>query len=131
MLKIDLGLTNAALYEGCEIETVAGRGNLKTPVAKAVNIVGFNIEKMLREWKSGFTPTSEHAAEILGNPPSICSAEAEEMVGHCRNSMEAVTLTGPMAVWAYLVVFHAVVHRFSKVYYDDGRTGAVLIAAHG
>lgn len=42
-----------------------------------------------------------------------------------------VTLTGPMAVWAYLVVFHAVVHRFSKVYYDDGRSGPVLVAAHG
>ncbi len=42
-----------------------------------------------------------------------------------------VTLTGPMAVWSYLVVFHAVVHRFSKVWYDDGRSGAVLVAAHG
>lgn len=42
-----------------------------------------------------------------------------------------VTLTGPMAVWSYLVVFHAVVHRFGRVYYDDGRTGPVLIAAHG
>jgi hypothetical protein len=42
-----------------------------------------------------------------------------------------VTLTGPMAVWAYLVVFHAVVHSFSKVYYDDGRSGIVLVAAHG
>lgn len=42
-----------------------------------------------------------------------------------------VTLTGPMAVWAYLVVFHSVVHRFGRVYYDDGRTGAVLVAAHG
>lgn len=41
-----------------------------------------------------------------------------------------VTLTGPMAVWAYLVVFHVVVHKFSKVYYDDGRSGPVLIAQH-
>lgn len=42
-----------------------------------------------------------------------------------------VTLTGAMAVWSYLVVFHAVLHKFSKVYYDDGRSGAVLVAAHG
>jgi hypothetical protein len=42
-----------------------------------------------------------------------------------------VTLTGPMAVWAYLLVFHAVVHRFNKVYYNDGRNPILLIAAHG
>jgi hypothetical protein len=44
---------------------------------------------------------------------------------------DEVTLTGPMAVWAYLIVFHAAVHRFGRVYYDDGRSGPVLIAAHG
>lgn len=44
---------------------------------------------------------------------------------------EEVVLTGPMAVWSYLIVFHAVVHSFKRVYYDDGRTGRVLIAAHG
>ena len=41
-----------------------------------------------------------------------------------------VTLTGAMAVWAYLVVVHQVMHPFGKVYYDDGRTGPVLIAQH-
>lgn len=46
-------------------------------------------------------------------------------------SGDEVTLTGPMAVWSYLIVFHAVVHRFRKVYYDDGRSGTVLVAAHG
>lgn len=67
-------------------------------------------------------------------------AEAVNLVG--RNAaalVEAVpaadraevTLTGPMAVWSYLIVFHAVVHRFGRVYYDDGRTGPVLVAAHG
>ena len=43
----------------------------------------------------------------------------------------AVVLTGPMAVWAYIVVFHACVHRFDSVYYDDGRSGPVLVAQHG
>lgn len=42
-----------------------------------------------------------------------------------------ITLTGPMAVWSYLVVFHAVVHKFTRVYYDDGRGNRVLVAAHG
>lgn len=94
MQTIDLSLKNAALYEGCEIEEVAGRLNLKTPVAEAVNLVGKNVADM-----------SLHG--------------------------DIVTLTGPMAVWAYLVVFHAVVHRFNRVWYDDGRGNAVLLAAHG
>jgi hypothetical protein len=44
---------------------------------------------------------------------------------------DGIVLTGPMAVWAYLIAFHAAVHRFARVYYDDGRSGSVLIAAHG
>ena len=46
-------------------------------------------------------------------------------------SGDEITLTGAMAVWAYLIVFHAVVHRFRRVYYDDGRSGKQLVAAHG
>jgi hypothetical protein len=97
-MKIDLSLTNQALYADCEISEVGGRLNLTTPVAKAVNIVGRNAAAILCEDQGG---------------------------------RDEVTLTGPMAVWAYLVVFHAVVHRYGRVYYDDGRTGPVLIAAHG
>jgi len=47
------------------------------------------------------------------------------------NERTEVTLTGPMAVWAYLIVFHTVVHCFRRVHYDDGRAGSVLVAAHG
>ena len=94
---INLGLNNELLYDGCEIEEVAGRLNLTTPVEEAVATVGKNIARIVEE-----------------------STDKEE-----------VTLTGPMAVWAYLIVFHAVVHRFARVYYDDGRNGKVLIAAHG
>lgn len=43
---------------------------------------------------------------------------------------DRVCLTGRMAVWAYLVIFHAVVHRFREVSYDDG-SGPVVIARHG
>ena len=94
MTKIDLGLSNIALYAGCDVEEVAGRLNLTTTVSEAVNIVGKNVAAM-------------------------------------GLSGDEITLTGPMAVWAYLVVFHAVVHRFRRVYYDVGRNGAVLVAAHG
>ncbi|MEI8343839.1 MAG: hypothetical protein WCF93_02745 [Candidatus Moraniibacteriota bacterium] len=96
---IDLSLKNAALYEGCVIEEVAGRLNLTTPVAEAINIVGRNASALVA---------------------SIPTAERDE-----------VELTGPMAVWSYLVVFHAVVHAFRRVTYNDGRSGAVVVAAHG
>lgn len=100
-MKIDLSLKNAELYAGCEIEEVAGRLNLTTPVAEAINIVGRNIEKMVAAASAAATP------------------------------VDSVTLTGPMAVWAYLIVFHAVVHKFKNVFYDDGKNGEVRIAAHG
>ena len=62
-------------------------------------------------------------------------AEAISIVGRNVNSMEIdpeeVELTGPMAVWSYLIVFHAVVHKTRRVYYNDGRSGKVLVAAHG
>lgn len=94
MTKLDLSLNNEQLYSGCQIEEVAGRKNLVTPISEAVNIVGKNA----------------HDMNLAG---------------------DEITLTGAMAVWSYLIVFHAVVHRFRKVYYDDGRSGAVLVAAHG
>lgn len=96
---IDLGLGNTALYAGCQVEEVAGRKNLVTPVAEAVEIVGKNI------------------AAIVAAVPQTDRRE--------------VVLTGPMAVWAYLVVFHAVVHAFAHVTYDDGKGNYVLVAAHG
>lgn len=95
---INLALTNTDLYNGCNIEEVAGRLNLTTSVEDAVSIVGKNAARLVAE-------------------------EATER--------DEVVLTGPMAVWAYLVVFHAVVHAFRRVYYDDGRGNKVLVAAHG
>jgi hypothetical protein len=68
------------------------------------------------------------------------SAQAINLVGRnagrvveklLADGVEEVTLTGAMAIWAYLVVFHVVVHRFRRVYYDDGRPGGkLLIAEH-
>jgi hypothetical protein len=67
-------------------------------------------------------------------------AEIANVVGHnaeaivrrlVADGVERITLTGRSAIWAYLVVFHNVVHRFREVYYDDGKpNGAVRIAAH-
>lgn len=70
------------------------------------------------------TPVVEAVGLVGRNAARIIEAvPAEERT--------AITLTGPMAVWSYLIVFHAAVHRFSRVYYDDGRNGPVLVAAHG
>lgn len=96
MLTISLGLGNAALYGGYQVEEVGGRLTLTTPVAEAVTIVGRNAQRL-----------------------------ADEVAGQDR-----VVLTGPMAVWAYLVVFHTIVHRVGEVWYDDGRGNKVLIAKH-
>lgn len=96
---VDLSLKNTALYDGCNIEEVAGRMNLLTPVAEAVQLVGRNI------------------ATIVANRPV--------------EDRDTIVLTGPMAVWAYLVVFHACVHACRVVTYDDGRSGPVTIAKHG
>lgn len=70
------------------------------------------------------TPTAQ-AIHIVGR-------NAETLVKQLLAAqVESITLTGGMAIWAYLVVFHCVVHRFRYVYYDDGRpNGKVLIAAH-
>lgn len=70
------------------------------------------------------TPVAE-AVNIVGrNAKKI----VDELVA---GGADEITLSGAMAIWAYLVVFHIVVHRFRRVYYDDGKpNGKVLIAAH-
>ena len=64
------------------------------------------------------TPVDE-AIEIVGNNLAQMSFDSERVV-----------LTGPMAIWAYLIAFHTVVHVTKSVYYRDAR-GEYLIAQHG
>nr|MBD3359345.1 hypothetical protein [Candidatus Buchananbacteria bacterium] len=68
------------------------------------------------------TTPVEEAVNIVGrNIKEIVDATEDR---------EEIVLTGPMAVWSYLVVFHAVVHSFKKVFYADGKGDKVLIAMH-
>lgn len=68
------------------------------------------------------TPVNE-AVNIVGrNIAKIVEADTKR---------DEVILTGLMAIWAYLIVFHTVVHHYRRVYYDDGKNGPILIAAHG
>lgn len=70
------------------------------------------------------TPVGEAVHVVGRNARKI----VERMVSE---GVEEVTLTGAMAIWTYLVVFHVALHRFRRVYYDDGRPGGrVLVAAH-
>ena len=69
----------------------------------------------------------------LKTPPEV----AKEIIGSNTKSIvekatdrSIVTLTGAMAVYSYLVVFHMVVHSFKEVYYNDGRGSNILISAH-
>jgi hypothetical protein len=70
------------------------------------------------------TPIKE-AIEIVG---SNISTFLETIP---RSEKNVCILTGPMAVWAYLIVFHQVVHAFTEVKYSDGRGEDILIARHG
>ena len=70
------------------------------------------------------TTPPEVAANIVGeNVQALVDATP-------ANERQSVTLTGPMAVWAYLIVFHIVVHQFARVYYKDGRGLQLLVAQH-
>lgn len=61
---------------------------------------------------------------------NIIGKNLETMIALAGNDdRSAVTLTGPMAVWAYLVVFKFVANRFSSVVYDDGRGAPLLVSA--
>jgi hypothetical protein len=64
------------------------------------------------------------AANIIGRN---VAAMIEETPAEDRRE---VILTGPMAVWAYLIVFHQVIHKFGRVVYSDGRGNDVLVAQH-
>ena len=44
---------------------------------------------------------------------------------------DEVELTGGMAIWAYLVAFHALHGRTRRIYYRDGLGQRLLVAAHG
>jgi hypothetical protein len=56
------------------------------------------------------------------------------LVGNLRGmeiDPDEVVLTGSMAIWAYLVVFHFLHGKVRRIYYEDGRGVRILVAAHG
>jgi hypothetical protein len=75
--------------------------------------------------------------EILAGKPTLLSPPDEAMrlmrenLERKRIDPEEIILTGSMAIWAYLVVFHFLHGKTKRIYYEDGRGQRVLVAAHG
>ena len=65
------------------------------------------------------TPPAEAIPVILRNLEAI-TIDRDEVV-----------LTGSMAIWSYLVIFHWLHGRTKRIWYEDGRAERVLVAAHG
>jgi hypothetical protein len=65
------------------------------------------------------TPPAEAIPVIVANLESM-EIDRDEMV-----------LTGGMAIWAYLAVFHALHGRARRIVYEDGRGERIIVAAHG
>ena len=67
----------------------------------------------------------------LLTPPAEAIPAISTNLGAMAIDPEEVVLTGAMAIWAYLVVFHLLHGRTRRIYYQDGRGDRLLIAAHG
>lgn len=74
--------------------------------------------------------------ELAGRPALVTPPEEAipVLVGNLQRLQidpDEVVLTGGMAIWAYLVVFHFLHGKTRKIYYEDGRGNRILVAAHG
>lgn len=62
---------------------------------------------------------------------AVMSHNLTEMDQAGQIDRDEVILTGGMAIWAYLVVFHFLHGKTNRIVYLDGRGQRVLVAAHG
>lgn len=67
----------------------------------------------------------------LTTPPENVIPVMMENLSRMPIDPQEVTLTGGMAIWSYLVVFHYLHGKTKRVYYQDGMGNRVLVAAHG
>lgn len=67
----------------------------------------------------------------LRTPPDEAIPVMTASLDRMNIDPEEVVLTGAMAVWAYLVVFHYLHGRTRRIYYEDGTGQRILVAAHG
>ena len=93
-MTIDLSLKNDSLYQGLQIENLAGKLTLITTPDEAIPVITANLDKQ--------------------------DIDPKEVI-----------LTGGMAIWAYLIVFHYLHGKTKRIYYEDGKGERFLVAAHG
>jgi len=67
----------------------------------------------------------------LLTPPEVAILAMTSYLATIAIDPEGVVLTGRMAIWAYLAVFHFLHGKTKHIYYEDGRGQRVLVAAHG
>ncbi|HXO20897.1 MAG TPA: hypothetical protein VOA87_13355 [Thermoanaerobaculia bacterium] len=67
----------------------------------------------------------------LLTPPGSAIPVMAANLARMEVDSDEVVLTGGMAIWAYLVVFHFLHGKVQRIYYEDGRGLRVLVAAHG
>ncbi|MEP7009314.1 MAG: hypothetical protein ABJC13_03230 [Acidobacteriota bacterium] len=67
----------------------------------------------------------------LTTPPAVAIPVLAANLSALEIDPEEVVLTGGMAIWAYLVVFHQLHGRTRRIVYRDGRGQEILVAAHG
>jgi hypothetical protein len=75
--------------------------------------------------------------QVLAGKPTLVTPpdQAIPVIGANLRALavdpDEVVLTGGMAIWAYLAVFHQLHGRTRRIWYEDGRGTRVLVAAHG
>ncbi|MBM4028235.1 MAG: hypothetical protein FJ280_23005 [Planctomycetes bacterium] len=67
----------------------------------------------------------------LVSPPDLAIPGIVGNLARMPIDADEVILTGSMAIWAYLVVFHYLHGKTKRIYYEDGRGQRILVAAHG
>jgi hypothetical protein len=80
---------------------------------------------------SGLDVRVEAGKPNLRTPPDAAIAAMTANLERMKIDPDEVVLTGGMAIWAYLAVFHYLHGRTRRIYYADGVGNRVLVAAHG
>ena len=79
----------------------------------------------------GTAPTADARTEVRAVYGGLPLAIAATLVASPSSATAMGVLTGGMAIWAYLAVFHYLHGRTKRIWYEDGRGERVLVAAHG
>jgi CRISPR-associated protein (Cas_csx3) len=80
---------------------------------------------------AGLDIVVEAGKRNLRTPPDEAIPRIVENLEAFDIDVNEVVLTGPMAIWAYLVIAHALHGRTRRLVYEDGLGQRIVVAAHG